>query len=243
MDLLSMSRLFEQFLAQRRYLKNVTSSTIEWYETAFKALQRTHGMDPVLSKPALQAFVVALRKRAVKPISCNTYIKALNAFCRWLHEEGHLAQRLELPVFKVEKRILQTLSDEQIRSLLSWKPKTFDQWRLSTLIALTLDTGVRIEALTLRTRDCYRRARSADFSDPSDADPLTKASLLTLERYQIVSRAVVKRMTADARAVSVRDRVLSPSVRPISRVGMPNNVPPGGCVSHQRAGLPLGRPA
>src|SRR5437762_2237688 len=34
------------------------------------------------------------------------------------------------------------------------KPKTFDQWRLSALIALTLDTGVRIEeALTLRTRD------------------------------------------------------------------------------------------
>jgi integrase len=53
-------------------------------------------------------------------------------------------------VLKVEKRVLQTLSDEQIRTLLSRKPKTFDQWRLSALIALTLDTGVRIEeALTL----------------------------------------------------------------------------------------------
>jgi len=154
MDLLSTSRLFQDFLAQRRYLKNVTSSTIEWYETAFKALQRTHGVDPAMSKPTLQTFVVSLRKRNVKPISCNTYIKALNAFCRWLHEEGHLAERLELPVLKVEKRILQTLSDDQIRTLLSWKPKTFDQWRLFGLIALTLDTGVRIEeALTLRTRD------------------------------------------------------------------------------------------
>jgi integrase/recombinase XerD len=107
-----------------------------------------------MSKPTLQSFVVALRQRGVKPISCNTYIKALNAFCRWLHEEGHLAERLELPVLKVEKRIPQTLSDEQLRTLLSRKPKTFDQWRLSALIALTLDTGVRIEeALTLRTRD------------------------------------------------------------------------------------------
>jgi hypothetical protein len=34
-DLLS-SALFAQFLDERRYLKNVTPDTIEWYETAFK---------------------------------------------------------------------------------------------------------------------------------------------------------------------------------------------------------------
>jgi len=39
MDLLSTSRLFHDFLDQRRYLRNVTPSTIEWYETAFKALR------------------------------------------------------------------------------------------------------------------------------------------------------------------------------------------------------------
>jgi hypothetical protein len=45
MDLLSTSQLFAQFLAQRRYLKNVTSSTIEWYETAFK--ERERGIDDI----------------------------------------------------------------------------------------------------------------------------------------------------------------------------------------------------
>ena len=49
MDLLSTSQLFADFLAQRRYLRNVTPSTIEWYETAFKALQRTHGAEPPLT--------------------------------------------------------------------------------------------------------------------------------------------------------------------------------------------------
>ena len=44
-------------------LKNFTSRTIEWPETAVKALQRTHAVDPVLSKPTLQTFVVSLRKR------------------------------------------------------------------------------------------------------------------------------------------------------------------------------------
>jgi len=38
-DLLS-SALFTQFLDERRYLKNVTPDTVEWYETAFKAFRR-----------------------------------------------------------------------------------------------------------------------------------------------------------------------------------------------------------
>lgn len=62
MDLLSTSRLFQDFLAQRRYLRNVTPSTIEWYETALKALQRTHGVDPQLTRTSLHTFVVDLRQ-------------------------------------------------------------------------------------------------------------------------------------------------------------------------------------
>lgn len=41
MDLLSTSRLFQEFLAQRRYLRNVTPTTIEWHDTTFKALSRS----------------------------------------------------------------------------------------------------------------------------------------------------------------------------------------------------------
>jgi hypothetical protein len=109
MDPLSTTSLCEQFLAERRYLKNVTPSTIEWYETAF------------------------------------------NAFCRWLHEGGHHQERLELPTLRVEKLIIQTLNDDDIRRLLTVKPKRFDQWRLHALIALLPDTGIRIEeGLSLR---------------------------------------------------------------------------------------------
>src|SRR5690349_17184729 len=86
-DLLSAS-LFKQFLDERRYLKNVTPDTIEWYETAFKAFQRALNEDaPVITKASLQNFVVKMRQRNVKAVSVNTYIKALNAFCRWLHDE------------------------------------------------------------------------------------------------------------------------------------------------------------
>ena len=111
-------------LAQRRYLRNVTPSTIEWYETAFKALQKVLGADvPPLTKSSLQQFVVSVRHRGVKPVSCNTYIKALNAFCPWLHTEGHLSGPLQLPLLKVEQRIIQTLSDPSMQALLSQKPQ------------------------------------------------------------------------------------------------------------------------
>ncbi|MEP7303930.1 MAG: tyrosine-type recombinase/integrase, partial [Acidobacteriota bacterium] len=155
MDPLSTCSLFEQFLAQRRYLRNVTPSTIEWYQTAFKALQRALGADvPPLSKASLQQFVVSVRQRGVKPVSCNTYIKALNAFCLWLHAEGHLDDRLQLSLLKVEQRIVQTLTDPSMQALLSQKPKRFDQWRLHALVCLLLDAGLRIdEALTLRRVD------------------------------------------------------------------------------------------
>ena len=68
MDPLSTCLLFEQFLGQRRYLQNVTPSTIEWYQTAFKALQRSLGLDPTLTKPSLHQFVVDLRQRDLKPV-------------------------------------------------------------------------------------------------------------------------------------------------------------------------------
>ena len=153
MDPLATCSLFEQFLAQRRYLRNVTPSTIEWYQTAFKALQRAPGPDvPPLTKSSLQQFVVSVRQRGVKPVSCNTYIKALNAFCLWLHEEGHLAVPLQLPLLKVEQRIVQTLSDPSMQALLSQKPKRFVQWRLHALLCLLLDAGLRIEQVPMKTQ-------------------------------------------------------------------------------------------
>jgi hypothetical protein len=74
MDLLSTcssKSLFEQFLAERRYLKNVTPATLEWYETAWKALQRAQGSDsPNLTKSALQSFVVSLRQSCYPSACC-----------------------------------------------------------------------------------------------------------------------------------------------------------------------------
>ena len=44
----------------------------------------------------MQQFVIALRDRGVRPVTCNTNIAALNAFCLWLHQEGHSKDRVRL---------------------------------------------------------------------------------------------------------------------------------------------------
>ena len=64
-----LSTLFEQFLRERRYLRNVTPKTVMWYQTAFDALTRTVGAPDAsqLRKPVLQDFVVRLRERGCRP--------------------------------------------------------------------------------------------------------------------------------------------------------------------------------
>ena len=82
-----LNQLFEQFLRERTYVNNVTASTREWYETAWKAFRAAHtsaperpASAPLIAKADLQQFVVHLRERGLKPVTCNTWIRALNAF-------------------------------------------------------------------------------------------------------------------------------------------------------------------
>ena len=35
----------------------------------------------------------------------------MNAFCVWLHQEGHTPERVKLPKLRVERRVLMLLTD------------------------------------------------------------------------------------------------------------------------------------
>lgn len=154
----SLDTLFQQFLRERRYLKNVSPDTLEWYEMAWATFRRTPIEQPSepaqLTRANLEAFVVALRDRGLRPVTCNTWVKALNAFFRWLHQRGDVAALIKLPPLKVEHRLIKTLDAEAIRALATFKPRGFAQWRIYALSCALLDTGCRIqELLTARTND------------------------------------------------------------------------------------------
>lgn len=70
-----LDQLFQQFLRERTYLNNVTASTTEWYESAWKAFKKAQAeaparsdSAPLISKADLQHFVVHLRERGLRPL-------------------------------------------------------------------------------------------------------------------------------------------------------------------------------
>ena len=71
----------------------------------------------------------------------------MNAFCRWLHGRGAIAEPLRLPPQKVEKHLVAVHDEQGIRQLLRFKPKKFDHWRVHTIGCTALDTGCRIDEL------------------------------------------------------------------------------------------------
>lgn len=146
--------LFEPFLRKRTYLKNVTPRTLVWYQVAYKNYGAVHPADALPSRASLQAFVISLRERRIPPVTCHTYIGAMNAYCVWLKEEGRLREPVKLRKLRVEKRVLDLLTEPQMRHLIGYKPKTYRETRLHLAVLLILDTGLRIsEALNLRHAD------------------------------------------------------------------------------------------
>jgi site-specific recombinase XerD len=73
-------RAFPHFLRERKYLRNVSPRTIKWNETALKAFREsaTHCLrTPAdVSRVDLKQFVYVLRDRGVRPVTCNTWLKA-----------------------------------------------------------------------------------------------------------------------------------------------------------------------
>jgi len=91
---------------------------------------------------------VELRQRSVSPITINSYLRCINAYFRWLHDE-YGKNLVTIPKLKEEQKILATFSPSAIRSMVSYKADPSER-RLHTLICLLFDTGLRIsEALSL----------------------------------------------------------------------------------------------
>ena len=156
---MSLDSQFEQFIGERIYLKNVSPKTRDWYQSAWQAFRSTQqgaGADAEgpISRADLAAFVIRLRERGVKPVSCNTWLRALNAFCRWTHEQG-LSPKLEkLQPQRLAKPLLATHDERVLRLILTYRPKNFRAARVHTLTVALLDTGCRVqELLSARVSD------------------------------------------------------------------------------------------
>jgi hypothetical protein len=80
--------LTEQFIQHGIYLRDWSPQTVSTYRLAFR------DCPDVITKPNLNAGVVATRGRGLNAGGINLRARAINSFLTWLHEEGHLPERL-----------------------------------------------------------------------------------------------------------------------------------------------------
>jgi site-specific recombinase XerD len=139
------SNRFEQFLQHGTYLRNWSATTLRTYRQGLNSLAIEQP-----TKADLDAWVIGLRQKGLTPGGCNMYIRTVNSYLHWLHDEGHVSTRLRVRVLRAPLRQQTLLTATDIRGLLRFPPRTKGDLRTRTLILLLLDTGVRIsEALTL----------------------------------------------------------------------------------------------
>src|SRR5262245_55390231 len=149
--------LFKQFLRERREYKNITPKTEKSYEGAFtsfsKLLPETTDSGQ-LNKGVLLSYFERLSERGVSSTSKNTYGRHLNAFFKWLRDEGFIQDKLKFPKVATGKPLVKTLPERNIEALLKSRPRTYVRKRTHMLLLLLLETGLRItEALSLRLSD------------------------------------------------------------------------------------------
>ena len=99
-----LAALTDQFLNERTCLKNVTPSTLLWYQVAFKNYRRAMGdaAAPLPTKITLQEFVIKQRERGLRPVTGQHLHWCDDAFCAWLPSGGpHIGERAKLSNLRV----------------------------------------------------------------------------------------------------------------------------------------------
>lgn len=152
----NLTEVQQTFKSERRYLKNVTAKTLSWYSDSFRAFNPylKEGCEENALKPLIKNAVMKLAESGLKPITVNTYLRAINAFLRWLHDEGHVAELVRISPLKQEKKVIKVLTAEQSDRLISYRPSGRNERRVHTIALLIIDTGMRVnEVLSLKRTD------------------------------------------------------------------------------------------
>jgi integrase/recombinase XerD len=146
---MNLESLFQQFLKEKRFIQNVSQNTILFYEQSFKTFNL---QDPV-TKSQLKERVTSLREAGKSPACCDAYIRGINSFLTWLFQNEHLEEHLKVKRLKLERRVMKTFTDVQIKAILTFKPKNFYEARLHTLLCTLAETGIRIDEALGLSRD------------------------------------------------------------------------------------------
>jgi integrase/recombinase XerD len=145
--------LFEQFLKERLYVKNVTPKTLEWYRDAFHSFSPSFAdLDPNgVAKLHIVDAIARMRQAGKQPVSVDSHSRAMRAFFGWIVAEGYAPAMPTIPSIKIPRKVMPTFSTDQFRRLIDAKPSGTNKERVHMLAVVILDTGLRAdEAIGLR---------------------------------------------------------------------------------------------
>jgi len=139
--------IFDQWIREKQILDRCSSRTIDSDRDAWGAFRRYRG---VIAKDGVKMFVLNAVDAALTPRTINSYASGINSFLTWLHSNGYIGERLRVPLQPTQKKVLPTYTPEDARRVLSYKPQNGGERRLSAILHLIADAGLRIdECLTL----------------------------------------------------------------------------------------------
>jgi integrase/recombinase XerD len=133
--------LFEQFLKDKIFLCNLSPRTIDSYRQAYAAFEKHKGE---LNKAGLKNFVINMREAGLSPGGCNNYIRSINSYLTWLHENGH-TELLKIKQLPKPQTVIKVFTEQHIQLLIRYKPKDQFEKRMHVLICFLIDTGARID--------------------------------------------------------------------------------------------------
>ena len=152
----------EEFIQYLKEKKHISENTAVSYRRDLKKLVQflqTQGCDSIaqITVPSLNAYLLYLEKEGKKPSTIARNVVSARAFFQYLQKQGKLKQDLgeELKAPRIEKRMPQVLSMEEVKQLLAQaKGTTPKELRDAAMLELLYATGIRVsELVSLQLED------------------------------------------------------------------------------------------
>lgn len=159
---LSIVALSASFIAERRYLHNVSPKTLEWYRCSFRAFEPylTTVSDQNELRLAVKKAVMEMSEAGkLSPTSINDYARCINAFLKWLKDEGHIAERISIAKIKTPEKAPTLLTNQQVSALIRYTPRNRIERRVHMMMLVVLDTGLRADEV------CHIKKQDVDMDN------------------------------------------------------------------------------
>lgn len=152
----------EEFIQYLKEKKHVSENTAVSYQRDLKKLvqfleMQGCGSIAQITVPSLNAYFLFLEKEGKKPSTIARTVVSTRAFFQYLQKQGKLKQDLgeELKAPRIEKKMPQVLSTEEVKQLLAQaKGTTPKDLRDCAMLELLYATGIRVsELVSLQLED------------------------------------------------------------------------------------------